>query len=207
MENTPWDEDHPDFHLDAEEFFGEDPTADIQHWSKAAYWTAEEAAALSYGYDPRLVNMNSLKGRAHPFVRSYNARRDLVLRAQRTQQLQENIQPEEFIRWTNSNGLSFYDELKNAVSDKVLSRDKEPKPDADESLNPKVKQSLQKLALGLAAAGYGYVPGQARNRAHQEIKNELDRVGISLDVDTIRKRLSEAGEEFGHLVQLSDKDP
>lgn len=32
-----------------------DAAADIDHWSKASYWTLDEATALSLGRDPRRV--------------------------------------------------------------------------------------------------------------------------------------------------------
>ena len=58
--------------------------ADIDHWSKAAHWTLDEAIALSLGKAPELVRwerLQSLTALGSPFVIQYARRRDLALRA------------------------------------------------------------------------------------------------------------------------------
>jgi hypothetical protein len=61
-------------------------------------------------------------------------------------------------------------------------------------LNPKSRQSLLKLVLGLAVDGYGYDPKDKRSPIPKELADALSGRGISIDEDTVRKWLKEAGE-------------
>ncbi|MDD1622642.1 MAG: hypothetical protein LUQ11_14290, partial [Methylococcaceae bacterium] len=58
------------------------------------------------------------------------------------------------------------------------------------------RQTLLKLVLGMAIDAYSYNPDANKNKATGEnngsIKAALDRLGISVDADTIRKYLNEA---------------
>ena len=42
--------------------------ADFEHWSKTAYWTLEEAVALSFGKNPDLVSWDKLKNHTKNFI-------------------------------------------------------------------------------------------------------------------------------------------
>src|SRR5262249_55414209 len=63
--------------------------AEITHWSRTPYWSLDEATALSFGKEPRVVNWDSVKSftAASPFAQKYDRLRDLILRAQEMQQL------------------------------------------------------------------------------------------------------------------------
>ena len=50
--------------------------------------------------------------------------------------------------------------------------------------------------IGMAVKGYRYNPKAGRNEATKDIADDLDRLGISLDVDTVRKWLQESAEEL-----------
>ncbi|WAP69948.1 hypothetical protein [Jiella pelagia] len=63
-------------------------------------------------------------------------------------------------------------------------------------------ESLLKLVIGLAIGGYGYVPNSNRSPIHKEIADELERLGIPLTDDTIRKYLREGAE----LLPTSEDD-
>jgi hypothetical protein len=65
----------------------------------------------------------------------------------------------------------------------------------DDKLNPKERQSLQKMILGMAIEQYGYNPS-ARGSAVSQIADDLQAHGLSLDHDTIRKQLRVAAEEL-----------
>ena len=54
------------------------------------------------------------------------------------------------------------------------------------------RDTLLKLVIGMAVGGYGYDPSQRRSEQVSEIADDLDRVGVGLDKDTVRKWLKEA---------------
>ncbi len=62
----------------------------------------------------------------------------------------------------------------------------------EKPISPRERESLLKLIIGMAIAGYTYDPRISRNTATAEIASDLDRLGIGLDVDTVRKWLKEA---------------
>lgn len=61
-------------------------------------------------------------------------------------------------------------------------------------INPKEKDSLLKLVAVMASVGYGYDPTQKKSPIPAQIQNDADLLGISFDVDTVRKWLKKASE-------------
>ena len=53
-----WGPNHPYWDLSAADMVDGDtnPYADFDYWSRAAYWNADEATALSFGYEPSIVS-------------------------------------------------------------------------------------------------------------------------------------------------------
>lgn len=204
MECLPWDQSHPYFYLTGEEFYGADPQANLEYWSRAACWTIEEAVALSFGFEPRVVSWHVLKGSGHPFAERYAERRSLAFRARCMDHIKDLNQPGDFIKWASSAGVAFCPQLEQLV--KVAGRAGKPAPaGVSESLNPKAKQSLLKLVLGLTIVAYRYDPKKPRGPLIRDVHNDLYDIGINLDEDTIRKWLTEAGDECGDLVTAADK--
>ncbi len=62
------------------------------------------------------------------------------------------------------------------------------------SSSTKEKESLLKIAIGLAVKGYGFDPKSSRSPTAKEISDDLIALGISLSDDTVRKYLKEAAE-------------
>ena len=62
--------------------------------------------------------------------------------------------------------------------------------------------SLEKLVIGVVVARHGYDPTRPRSGVHREIEEELERVGMPLDEDTIRTRLRDAAGAYGHLLKI-----
>lgn len=80
--------------------------ADFVHWSKATYWTLDEAIALSFGKAPEAVKWESVKGYCvslqgpgSPFAVKYGRVRDLALRAKAWKQLSDPVLPSTFLAW------------------------------------------------------------------------------------------------------------
>ncbi|AWN44003.1 hypothetical protein DK389_30245 [Methylobacterium durans] len=183
------------------ELFGRNPAAEIEYWAKLAFWSIEEGVTLSYGYDPRVVTWVFLRDSGHPSAWRYANRLSQALRARDMGHLGDRNVPTDFIRWAKSLSLSFAPEVAQAVINNSKTK-KIANQSSEDGLNPKVRQTLLKLVLGMAAAYHGYNPKKPCGSVPGEIKRELDRVGIKLDVDTIRKWLAEAADEFGDLITI-----
>lgn len=69
----------------------------------------------------------------------------------------------------------------------------------------KERNTFLKLVLGMAVMGYGYASQAARSKTAKDIAGDLEELGIPLDEDTIRSKLKEAVDEFGHLSPSPDE--
>lgn len=213
--------------------------ADFNHWSKAAYWSLDEATALSFGKAPELVKWDLVKGftQISPFAMQYARLRDLILRAQGVKQLYDPALPGFYIAWAKRNEISFppdleaaavargvqvadwksnYDDLKTkydgavgliaelkqrilggqATSARLIERvaELEAKPPPEQGLRGKERESVLKLVIGMAVEGYRHDPALSRSRAVSEITSDIEKLGLSLSDDTVRKWLKEAAE-------------
>jgi hypothetical protein len=223
--------------------------ADLSHWSKAAYWTLEEAIALSFGKEPRHVNWSMLVQfrNSSAFVEKYRKMRDLALRACAMQQISDPVYPAFYIAWAKQNGLEFNEglakaveanlgaltdwkqnyeqlselyethkaewekvaagwreaaenanrELRNAaeVLKAVRQRD-EATTSADKPLGKRERESLLKIIAAMAIGGYGHDPTAVRSETVRQIVDDLQRQGLNLSDDTVRRFLKEAIEHL-----------
>jgi hypothetical protein len=90
--------------------------ADLDYWSKTAYWTLEEATALTFGKNPRKVSWNTLKDHqffydVSPFVQKYWDIRELAIRANAVKQLSDPCLPREYLTWAQRNKIDVPAEL------------------------------------------------------------------------------------------------
>lgn len=89
------------------EFFNDQRAdADFAHWGRVPSWTVDEATALSFGKDPKVVNLETLDRLLNKpfaprseFAAQYVCRNELILRSQVTGQLNEAVQPNDFKNW------------------------------------------------------------------------------------------------------------
>lgn len=61
----------------------------------------------------------------------------------------------------------------------------------EKGLPTRERESLLKLVIGMAIQGYGHDPKACRTFTASEIASDLERLNMSLDVDTVRKYLQE----------------
>jgi hypothetical protein len=61
----------------------------------------------------------------------------------------------------------------------------------EKSLGTRERDSLLKITIGMAMAGYKYDPRSSRNPATSEIVDDLLRLGVGVDAETLRKFLRE----------------
>jgi len=206
--------------------------ADFDYWSKMEHWTLDEALALSFEKDPKIVNPNNLKNILScksPFVQQYEKVKELAERAIKWEKLYNPVLPILFVNWAKETDISFPDEL----AQKVLARSKNfidwkkkygellektnislktanqiiehknqiiaehgSPTGVAKPLHTKEQETLLKLISGIAVGQYGYDPKASRSPAAKEISDDLSRVGLSLDPDTVRKWLKQATEHY-----------
>ncbi len=87
--------------------------ADFDHYCKCAYWSADEAVALSLGRQPTVVNWKAVStfAQVSPFAKTYALRRDLVTRAIGAKQLFDPMAPSIFLAWAKSTDVPVVAEL------------------------------------------------------------------------------------------------
>jgi hypothetical protein len=215
--------------------------ADFNYWAKAAYWTLDEATALSFGRSPAIVSWEVIDKytAVSSFAAVYALRRNLILRAKAVGQLYDYSLPSFFLAWSKQHRLDFPAELEAAVlahgqqvrdwkteyseaikvaehwkrlyedtnatlasasqalarSEALLGAEHEGRADrtpAEKQLGSRERDSLLKLVIGMAVAGYKFDPEAAKNQATAEIASDLERLGMSMHADTVRKWLGEA---------------
>jgi len=93
MQSSAWGPAHPHYGVALDDLFDENPGADFTFWDRIAYWTVDEATALSFGFDPNLANWGELLSCDHPFTKLYENRRALALRAMEMGQLPQLAAP------------------------------------------------------------------------------------------------------------------
>ncbi len=207
-----------------------DAMADIRHWSRAAYWTLEEATALALGRDPARVNSKALaayKDRSGLPSR-YFRQLDLAKRALWAGQLYDPVLPTVYLAWAKRMQLEMAADLVGSVEElglpiadwKSLYETASAALTAQEaatrraletvtllqgelaatrtevaqSLGTRERESLLKLVIGMAKKGYSYDPAALRSDRVPEIVGDLERCGIALSADTVRKYLRQGAE-------------
>ena len=181
---------------------------DYTYWAKMAYWSLEEAVALSLGIDPFIAGSFS----DAPIVLGANMGMDfarrmiLVQRAVELGMLVMPLIPCNFAGWVRSLDLEIPGELSVAIASYgfaqkateiqrkgIVSRIASVSDASFELCSRKSVNTLLKLVGGMAMAVYGFDPMGGRSTVVSEIQTDLDLKGINLDLDTIRKWLKEAG--------------
>jgi len=223
--------------------------ADFDHWSRASYWTLDEAVALTLGKDPRVVSWDRIKSmtRVSKFASRYEELRDLATRAKWASQLWEPVLPTIFLGWAkrvaipimpellaaiDARGLivadwkTLYDNLKNSKDrviselqatienlrsmhanateafDKLRADYEQLATQRDKDIGVRQRDTLLKLVIGMAVGGYSFDPRANRSDKIPEIVDDLERAGVAVGDDTVRKYLRQAAD---FLPSLTDE--
>jgi len=108
-----------------ETFHGADKIADFDYWAKSPYWTADQAAALSFGKNPRHISHFEVEKAAPnlPFRERYLLLFDRISRAQVPPQLAKLILPRDYVTWAKHNDIDLPKALEEAVERHGLALD------------------------------------------------------------------------------------
>ena len=113
---------------EAQRFFNQPRAeADFEYWSKCAYWTLDEAIALSLGKAPQIVSWEQVKGYAgimsflpiaemaayHLSLFNTKTGRELALRAARRKLLSDPVLPWKFLAWASASASSIRPSWRN----------------------------------------------------------------------------------------------
>lgn len=91
--------------------------ADFEHWSKAVYWSLDEAIALIFGKNPETVTWKRVQEFTNisAFARQFAKVRDLAQRSKALGQLTEPVLPGVFLAWARRNEINVPKELLEQV--------------------------------------------------------------------------------------------
>jgi hypothetical protein len=202
MESLAWGAAHPHYGLTLEDLFDENPGADFLFWDRIAYWTVEEATALSFGFDPNLANWGELLSCDHPFTKLYENRRALALRAVEMGQLPKLAAPLDYISWTKKVGIEFNPDLEKKVRARCEVRV------AHRAVNqhpgPKVLKSLFKIALGMVMVIDGFNPKAPDRSIYQDIADDLQIVEFQVGAESVERVLTGAADGSNELSDPGD---
>lgn len=134
--------------------------ADFEHWSKAAYWTMDEAIALTLGRAPERVNWKAVAGyvQVSAFATSYARLRDLSQRAVTMKQIADSNIPWLYLGWARRNGYEPPAELVSKVESRghqiadwpALLKDAQDKLSAEYDRNERATQTFAAAATETA---------------------------------------------------------
>jgi len=164
---------------------------DYKHWFDKGNWFRSEAAAISLGKCPYVVNQETLEPfRLRSFFVEKFVERDLLLADTCAKfALYGSIAPRDFVRWALNTGLEIPRELTDC-----LPKNDNSTSEHNQSAKTRETNSLLKLIFGIARAQYSYDPSSTRSEVTKQICDDLDSVGVSLAPKTIRKILKDAAD-------------
>lgn len=179
--------------------------ADFSYWRLMPRLSLFEVTALSLGADPRIVTQDYLETKA----RNLSSKKKLWAADKRLLE-----QKEVFSRYFRHTGWGYGSEAISSVKawiDKMqipvhpdfysaLSKNdsaeipQSPDELSSKPLLPQERETLLKLIAAMACEQYRYNPDDKRSDVTSNVKDDLERVGLSMDDKTIRKWLKEASD-------------
>lgn len=190
-----------------------DARADAGYWGKMAFWQPAEAAALSLGYEPTVVNLDTIKlyQATGSQAKAFAQRLMLIFRAVEKGTLGPQFSPPDFVDWAARIRLDLPRELRDAVaalapvvqaSDNDLGQLRQEIARleielaqykiANKDPHPRERTSLQKMVAAMAYAKYGFDPRAPKNPATKKIVTDIGLLGQSIDEDTVLTHLRTA---------------
>jgi hypothetical protein len=189
----------------------EKPSIDWAFWARMPGWTVEEFASLAVGEDPELSMSSSSSLERKQTLR-------LLQRAVEMDEIKSPDKPIEFLRLANSGGIAIPEELKIAASNKTKIRNyrrmyRKVKTERNElralnqdEIKPKRLHSIYLLLYTMATEKYKF-KYNANNSAAKNILDDVERKGLKIDRDTIRKLLGDAAVHMAeHLPKPNSEN-
>lgn len=185
---------------------------DYRYWTSLDRWQAKEAALLLDGKDPDQHKAVKLTGSDIP-AGYENAAKIAKLLSRIDwkgrygfEAFEVSNSPVFIVKTLSDAGWPVPERLLESISPllrKLENRFLEEEADRalpTSTAATKERQTMLKLILGLACAGYGIDPSSTRNPKAKEMREDLERVGLPLDDGTIKKYLDEARLLYRKLI-------
>lgn len=178
--------------------------ADFDYWSKAAYFTLDEALWLSVGLQPTArFDVQTLprtdQRRSEDAVSKFIInRRELFVRELQAGSQTRTQTAATLFEWINRVDLEVHPGfqrmlekiLKQSSKVFVLNETISPSPADDKGkFEAREKVSLSKLLLAMAITEYGYDPEARRSPIPKEMQDIAAKLGLEVSIDTIRQYL------------------
>ena len=198
-----------------------DARADPGHWARVAYWHPTEAAALSLGYDPKLVNSDTIKPyiEARSEAKAFDRQLMLISRAVDKGTLGQKFSPPDFVDWAARIKMELPRELRDAVAELAplpnapdievgqlrrenaqLKIELTQCKSANKDPHPRERTSLQIMVAVMAHTKYGFDPDAEKNPAIKKIVTDIELLDQSLHVDTVLTHLRNAFRDLGIVL-------
>ncbi len=196
--------------------------ADLVRWAKMPFWTCEELACVTLGFEPapifKATDQQQQSDRAT--MQKILDRIDQAQRAQEMGYLLRQIKPIIALNWLQAldepfppkllevaANLPTFDNLSEVPAESahyngVVSRlaaleavASSPKDIANQSSQTRVISTLRKIILIMAVDKYRYDPDKTRNTAPRSIQDAAAKIELTISDDAVRSHLEQAGEE------------
>lgn len=172
--------------------------AEFEHWVRLDHWELDDAVALSVGFEPTTLQLDSVvKEHVSKEVFQFIVRRRHLIENKFFKFGKNQVfkpSPEEFCQWACDVKLEIPTKLIDAVN--AIRGTKVRSFKQSSYIPPKIenreKASMLKLIIGMAVRGYGYDINSQRSPIPNQISTDLELLGIPLHADTIRSYLREA---------------
>ena len=169
-----------------------------EYWAAMAYWELDEAVALTIDLEPSALDRTDFPIRVKQYIR---LKMQAVANPIKREWEGASIKPFYFVRWAKLHYIDFPQTLAQLIQpldpDRKYSnaqQTSEAVKSTEKTLGTRERDTLLKLVIGMAVAGYKYNPKASKNAAVSDIASDLERLGIAVSDDTVRKWLSEAAE-------------
>lgn len=74
-----------------------------------------------------------------------------------------------------------------------------------EKLHPKERETLLKIVIAMAIGGYAYNPAAKKSSTPADIKEDVEKLGLTIDDDTVRKWLQKAADYLRNETGTTEK--
>ena len=191
---------------------------DAARWAKMAYWTPEEAACVTVGYEPESVWPLTLEEvpANEKEIEAVDCRFVYICREIDIGRLDPKLQPKDVFRWLDAIGEDYPPKLYEVANkikpygrmvdaDPGIGRDVgtgtphssgEPILPYNSSALVRKNATLRKMILAMAIDCYGFDREAKRSTTVSDIESALHRAGLELSDDTIRTHLKDAADAY-----------
>ncbi|MGJ0427221.1 hypothetical protein [Methylocystis sp.] len=204
-------------------FQPETSEASFVYWAKMPSWSEEEAAALLLGFNPDFISREASRtyGRAPRHITEYFSLCELTRRASGHRQIPYPQTPArwlawakkrdlvllpkleaEIVKWDGANGATVEADGKRVAELEAriaeLTARGEARSSASTDNVPPVgareRETMLKIIIVMAVKGYAFDPKAKRGDSVKDIVADIEKCGLSLSDDTVRRYLREAAD-------------